>query len=220
MDYYTKCYIPSLNYEIEVNSITFGDYLKLNNYIENSNYEKVNDMFEEICQKININQHDLNNLDKFALILHLKNFFFNKILTLSAKDDEGNSVTYDIVLTSIIEKIKTYKFESFTLPKKLYYKDANVILKETGNSINDIKKHINQNKILMFSVPEMIVGIPKVYFNCFDNTLFYFSKLLMSTNIINLYKKITFLKRKMNFSLYEIYDMNPKELEIFIKLNN
>jgi hypothetical protein len=98
----------------------------------------------------------------------------------------------------------------------MYYADVNEILNETGNSIDSIKKHINDSKTLMFEVPDFIKGIPKIYLNCFDNTLFYFSKLLYTSNLQNMYKKIIFLKKNFNFLLSEIYDMDPKELEVFL----
>ncbi len=68
----------------------------------------------------------------------------------------------------------------------------------------------------MFPVPDFVKGIPKVYVNCFDNTFFYFSKLLYGTNLQNLYKKIKNLKKNFNFLLSEIYDMNPREIDIFL----
>jgi hypothetical protein len=83
-------------------------------------------------------------------------------------------------------------------------------------TVEEIKEHILKNKILLFDVPEVIKGIPKVYLNCFDNTLFYFSKLLYSTNFKDLYRKIILLKKHFNFSLSEIYSLSPKELDIFL----
>ena len=72
-------------------------------------------------------------------------------------------------------------------------------MEETGKSIDEIKDHINQNKILMFGVPDFIKGIPNVYINCFDNTFFYFCKLLYNTNLTVFYKKIKNLKKNFNF---------------------
>ena len=82
--------------------------------------------------------------------------------------------------------------------------------------MESIKNHIDKNKILMFKIPSFIKGIPKVYINCFDNTLFYFCKLLYTSNLLNFYKKIKILKKDFNFLLSEIYDMSPKELDIFL----
>lgn len=216
MDYYTDCYIPSLNKEIKVNKITFGDYFELNSYIQSSNYINMNNVFNKICEKSLDDINQITNLDKFALLLHLKHTFLSPILNLAAKDKDDNNISYDIIINDIFERIKEYKKEDFVLPKQLYYTDTSDILKETGNSIESIKKHIDKNKILMFNVPSFIKGIPKVYINCFDNTLFYFCKLLYTSNLLNFYKKIKILKKDFNFLLSEIYDMSPKELDIFL----
>jgi hypothetical protein len=137
-------------------------------------------------------------------------------LRLSGKNEEEKSATYEVVLKEILENCKKYDDKNFNLPKQLYYKDSDEILKETSKNVNEIKKHITENKILLFDVPEVIKGIPKVYLNCFDNTLFYFCKLLYSANLKDLYRKIIILKRQFNFSLSEIYSLSPKELDIFL----
>jgi len=216
MNLYTKCYIPSLKNEIKIKNITFGDYFKLNSYIENSDYDTINDGFNEICEKSSSDYNLLTNIDKFIILLHQKINFINPILKLSAKDDDSNSISYEILLHNILKESFKYNINSIKLPKNMYYADVNEILNETGNSIDSIKKHINDSKILMFEVPDFIKGIPKIYLNCFDNTLFYFSKLLYTSNLQNMYKKIIFLKKNFNFLLSEIYDMDPKELEVFL----
>jgi hypothetical protein len=216
MNLYTKCYIPSLKNEIKIKNITFGDYFKLNSYIENSDYDTINDGFNEICEKSSSDYNLLTNIDKFIILLHQKINFINPILKLSAKDDDSNSISYEILLHNILKESFKYNIDSMKLPKNMYYADVDDILNETGNSIDSIKKHINDSKILMFEVPDFIKGIPKIYLNCFDNTLFYFSKLLYTSNLQNMYKKIIFLKKNFNFLLSEIYDMDPKELEVFL----
>ena len=216
MNLYTKCYIPSLKNEIKIKNINFGDYFKLNSYIENSDYDTINDGFNEICEKSSSDYNLLTNIDKFIILLHQKINFINPILKLSAKDDDSNSISYEILLHNILKESFKYNINSIKLPKNMYYGDVDDILNETGNSIDSIKKHINDSKILMFEVPDFIKGIPKIYLNCFDNTLFYFSKLLYTSNLQNMYKKIIFLKKNFNFLLSEIYDMDPKELEVFL----
>jgi hypothetical protein len=216
MNLYTKCYIPSLKNEIKIKNITFGDYFKLNSYIENSDYDTINDGFNEICEKSSSDYNLLTNIDKFIILLHQKINFINPILKLSAKDEDSNIISYEILLHNILKESFKYNIDSIKLPKNMYYADVNEILNETGNSIDSIKKHINDSKTLMFEVPDFIKGIPKIYLNCFDNTLFYFSKLLYTSNLQNMYKKIIFLKKNFNFLLSEIYDMDPKELEVFL----
>lgn len=216
MDFYTNCYIPSHKKEFKINKLTFGDYLQLNSYIETSDYVAVNHTFNIICQKSLGTLEDITNLDKFFVLIHLKNQFLSPILRLSGKNEEKESATYEVVLKEVLENCKKYNFEDFNLPKSLYYKDSEEILKETLQTVEEIKEHILKNKILLFDVPEVIKGIPKVYLNCFDNTLFYFSKLLYSTNFKNLYRKIIILKKHFNFSLSEIYSLSPKELDIFL----
>ena len=216
MNLYTKCYIPSLKNEIKIKNITFGDYFKLNSYIENSDYDTINDGFNEICEKSSSDYNLLTNIDKFIILLHQKINFINPILKLSANDEDSNIISYEILLHNILKESFKYNIDSIKLPKNMYYADVNEILNETGNSIDSIKKHINDSKILMFEVPDFIKGIPKIYLNCFDNTLFYFSKLLYTSNLQNMYKKIIFLKKNFNFLLSEIYDMDPKELEVFL----
>lgn len=216
MNFYTNFYIPTLKKEIRVNKITFGDYFEFNSYIENSDYINANNVLNAICEKALIDSTKLTNLDKFSLLLHLKIQFLDPILKLSAKDNESNTVTYEIVLKNILDNCLKYKSEDIILPTQLYYGDVKDILKETGNSVGEIKKNINENKILMFEVPDFVKGIPKIYLNCFDNTLFYFCKVLYSSNLSNFYKKIKILKKDFNFLLSEIYDMHPKELDIFL----
>ena len=195
--------------------MTFGDYLQLNLYIESSDYPAINQMFDAICEK-SFSSLNTSNLDKFFILIHLKNEFLNPILRLSGKNEENKPATYEVVLKEILENCKKYDIEKINLPKSLYYKDSDEILKETSKNVEEIKKHLEENKILLFNVPEMINGIPKVYLNCFDNTLFYFCKLLYTANLKDLYKKIVFLKKNFNFSLLEIYGLSPKELDIFL----
>ena len=216
MNLYTKCYIPSLKSEVKIKNITFGDYFRLNSHIENSDYETINDEFNEICEKSSSNYNILTNMDKFVILLHQKINFINPILKLSAKDEDSNIISYEILLHNILKECFKYDTNSIKLPKNIYYSDVSDILNETGNNVDSIKRHINDNKILMFEVPDFIKGIPKIYLNCFDNTLFYFSKLLYTSNLQNMYKKIIFLKKNFNFLLSEIYDMDPKELEVFL----
>jgi len=216
MDFYTKCYIPTLKKEIRINSIKFGDFVKINNYIQNSDYESVNKIFNEICENFTKFPKKIKNLDKFYILLHLKDFFFDPSLRLSGKNEE-ESVIFDVLLKDVMKRCLNYNFENFELPENLYYENVEDILKENNQNIQQIKKHINDNKILMFDMPDFIKGIPKVYINCFDNTLFYFCKTLYSSNLSNIYNKIIALKKKFNFSLDEIYNMNPKELDLFLK---
>ena len=215
MNFYTNCYIPSQKKELKINKLTFGDYLQLNAYIESSDYTTINQIFNVICKK-SYSSTNTTNLDKFFILIHLKNEFLSPILRLSGKNEEEKSATYEVVLKEILENCKKYDDKNFNLPKQLYYKDSDEILKETSKNVNEIKKHITENKILLFDVPEVIKGIPKVYLNCFDNTLFYFCKLLYSANLKDLYRKIIILKRQFNFSLSEIYSLSPKELDIFL----
>lgn len=218
MDFFTKCHIPSIGKELKINKLCFGDYFQLNSYIINKDFENINETFESICKKSLKNIQNLTNLDKFIILIHLNCEYLEPILKLSAKDEDSNPITYEIVLKNVIKESKKYRFDKFAIPRYLYYSDANDILKETGKNIEDIKEHIEENKILMFEVPEMIKNVPKVYFNCFDNSLFHFLKLVYSANIKNLYKKIKILKKDYNFLLSEIYEMSPKEMDMF--LNN
>lgn len=216
MDFYTNCYIPTYKKEIKVNKLTFGDYFQLNYYIQNSDTDAINETFNLICEKSLGSIEDINNIDKFCILIHLKAIFLNPILRLSAKNNEDETITYEITINEILENCKKYELNDFKLPKQLYYKDSTDILKETGHEIEGIKDYINKNKILMFDVPKFIKNIPKVYLNCFDNTLFYFCKLLYSTDLRELYRKIILLKKHFNFSLSEIYTLSPKELDIFL----
>ena len=216
MDFYTKCYIPSLGKEIGVNKLQFGDYIQLNSYIQSEDIENTHMLFEKICEKSLKNIENYTNLDKFVLLIHLHLNYLGNILKLSAKDEESNKITYEVFLKNIIKDSKKYKINGFRLPKKLYYSDVSEILEETGKSEDDIKKHIEDNKILMFECPDNIKGIPKVYFNCFDNTLFHFIKFIYSTDMKSLYKKIKSLKKEYNFLLSEIYEMSPKEMDLFL----
>jgi hypothetical protein len=215
MNLYTNCYIPSKKKEYKVNKLTFGDYLQLNLYIESSNYNAISEIFNAICEK-SYGSLNLSNLDKFFILIHLKNEFLSPILKLSGKNEENKSAIYEVVLKEILENCKKYNTENFNLPMQLYYKDSDEILSETSKNVEEIKKHLAENKILLFNVPEMIKGIPKVYLNCFDNTLFYFCKLLYTTNLKDLYRKMIFFKKNFNFSLSEIYGLSPKELDIFL----
>ncbi len=216
MDFFTNCYIPSQKKEYKINKITFKDYFQLNSYIQNSDYIRINDTFNTICDKSIESSFLLTNLDKFVVLIHLKNIFLDHILKISGKNEKNDSIIYEVILKEIIDNCKKYNIENFKLPTELYYDDSNKILQETGHSVDEIKNHIDQNKILMFEIPKMITGIPKVYLNCFDNTLFYFCKLLYTTDLKNFYKKIAILKKQFNFLLSEIYDMSPKELDIFL----
>lgn len=216
MDFFTNCYIPSHKKEFKVNKLTFGDYLQANLYIENADYVALNHTFNVICEKSIGSLKDINNIDKFFVLIHLKNHFLSPILRLSGKNEENTPITYEVLLKEILENCKKYNDISFNLPKNLYYKDSEEILKEISRNVEEIKKHILENKILLFEVPEVIKGIPRVYLNCFDNTLFYLCKLLYFTNLKDLYRKIVFLKKNFNFALSEIYDLSPKELDIFL----
>jgi hypothetical protein len=215
MNILTNCYIPSYKKEIKIKKLTFENYLQLNFYIEKSDHISINDAFNDICEKSLGSIQNLSNLDKFCILLQLKKEFLTPILRLSGKNKEGEKAIYEVVLTDVLKNCKKYDI-GFNLPKDLYYLDSDDIIKETDYTIEEIKNHIRKNKILMFEVPDIIKSIPKIYLNCFDNTLFYFCKLLYSTDTKNLYRKIIFLKKKFNFSLSEIYDMSPKELDIFL----
>lgn len=217
MDFFTNCYLPSYKKELKINKLTFGDYFQLNLYIESGDYDSVNSFFNTICEKSLGSSENITNLDKFSILVHLKNTFLNPILRLSGKNEDGESATYEVILKEVLEICKKYNFDDIRLPKDLYYGDSDDILKETTHDVQTIKNHIESNKILLFEVPEMIKGIPKVYLNCFDNTLFYFCKLIYSTNLKELYRKITVLKKHLNFSLSEIYTLSPKELDIFLQ---
>lgn len=217
MDFFTKCYIPSFKENLKVNKISFGDYFQLNSYISNKDFENTNEIFNLICEKSLKNSKELSNLDKFSILMHLNCEYLDPILKLSAKDEESNSITYEVFLKNVIKELEKYNINEFKLPKQLYYSSASNILKETGKNIEEIKEHIENNKILMFEVPEMIKNIPKVYFNCFDNSLFHFLKLVYSSNMNNLYKKIKTLKKEYNFLLSEIYEMSPKEMDMFLR---
>lgn len=216
MDFFTKCHIPSIGKELKINKLCFGDYFQLNSYIANSDLENINETFNLICEKSLKNSKNFTNLDKFIILMHLNCVYLEPILKLSAKDEDSNPITYEVFLKNVIKKSQNYKFENFTIPRYLYYSDANDILKETGKNIEEIKDHIEENKILMFEVPEIVKKVPKVYFNCFDNSLFHFLKLVYSTNMNVLYKKIKTLKKEYNFLLSEIYEMSPKEMDMFL----
>lgn len=217
MDFFINCYIPSLKKEIKINKLSFGDFYQCNLYIQNKDFEKLNETFNKICQKSTKEYNILNNLDKFAILLQLYVFYLNSILKLSAKDNENNNITYEVFLKDIFNKIKKYNISDFPLPKNLYYSNVGEILKETNKNTEKIKEHINQNKILIFEIPETIKGVPNVYINCFDNSLFHFLKILYSENIKNLFKKIKTLKKDYYFSLDEIYSISPKEMDMFFK---
>lgn len=216
MDFFIKCYIPSLKNDVNINKISFGDYFQLNSYFENNDLENANIIFEKICEKSLNCSKNICNLDKFSILIHLHSCYFSSILKLIGKDKESNKVNYEISLKHIIKEIKKYQFDEISLPKKLYYSNISDILNETNQNIEDIKKHIEKNKILMFECPDIIKNISKIYFNCFDNTLFHFLKLVYSTNLKILYKKIKILKKDYNFLLSEIYEMHPKEIEFFL----
>jgi hypothetical protein len=216
MDFLINCYIPSLKKQIKINKLCFGDLYQCNLYIQNKDFENLNETFNSICQKSTKQYDVLNNLDKFSILLHLYVFYLNPILKLSAKDNENNKVSYDVFLNDLFNKIKKYNISEFNLPKQLYYSNVNDILKETKENADVIRKHIKTNKIQMFEIPEMIKGISKVYINCFDNSLFHFLRILYSENIKNLFKKIKILKKDYNFLLEEIYTMSPKEIAMFL----
>jgi len=216
MDFYTNFYVPSLKKELKVNKITFGDYFKFNSYIESSDYINANCVLNDICGKSFRHDYELKNLDKFALLLHLKIVFLNPILTLLGKNEESEQISYELILKNILNKCNQYNIENFKLPTELYYPNVENILNETKYGIEDIRQHIIKNKILMFDVPDFIKNIPNIYINCFDNTFFHFCKVLYSSNLTNFYKKIKILKKDFNFLLSEIYDMSPKEIDIFL----
>ena len=71
MDFYTKCYIPSLGEEIGVNKLQFGDYIQLNSYIQSEDIENTHMLFEKICEKSLKNIENYTNFDKFVLLIHL-----------------------------------------------------------------------------------------------------------------------------------------------------
>mgnify|MGYP003351420738 CR=1 FL=1 len=164
MDFFTKCFIPSLQEEIGVNKIQFGDYIQLNSYIQSEDKENTHLTLEKICEKSLKNIENYTNLDKFVLLIHLHLNYLGNILKLSAKDEDSEKITYEVFLKNIIKESQKYKIDTFKLPKKLFYSDVSEILQETGESIEDIQRHIEENKILMFECPPMIQGIPKVYF--------------------------------------------------------
>lgn len=216
MIFYTDCFIPSINEVKKIKALKFGDYFELNSYLSDKNHESANSIFNKICS-YSLEDVDLKNIDKFAILLQLRNDYINPILKLLAKDKDSNSVTYELLIKDIIERCKKYKINNFILPKELYYKKTKNILLEVDSDVENIKKHININKFLLFDVPDFIENIPKIYLNCFDNTLYYFCKLIYSTDLSVFYKKIKILKKDFNFLLSEIYEMNPKELDLFLK---
>lgn len=217
MNFFIDCYIPSLKKEIKINKLCFGDFYECALYIENKDYESLNQAFEDICKKATREYDIFSNLDKFSILLQLYTFYINPILKLSAKDYEGNNVTYEIFLKDILKKIKNYNINEFYIPKKLFYSKANEILEESNKTIQEIKNHLKTNKILLFEIPEMIKGIPKIYMNCYDNSLFHFLRIVYSENQKNIIKKIKRLKKEYNFLLDEIYSMTPKEISIFLE---
>jgi hypothetical protein len=215
MNFLITAYLPTLKKEIYIDKISFGDYLQLNLYIESNDLYNISNQFEKICEKAFKNSNQLSNLDKFSILLHLYAHYFNAILKISGKNTEDEPLTFEVFIKNIINEIKKYKTEDIILPKNIFYKNTNDILKETSQDINKIKTHINENKILMFFIPDFIKGIPKVYINCFDNSLFHFLKFLYSEKPEKIYKKIKNLK-KHNFFLSEIYDISPKEVDMFL----
>ena len=110
MNFYTNCYIPSQKKELKINKLTFGDYLQLNLYIESSDYPAINQMFDVICEK-SFSSLNTSNLDKFFILIHLKNEFLNPILRLSGKNEENKPATYEVVLKEILENCKKYNIE-------------------------------------------------------------------------------------------------------------
>lgn len=216
MDFFIDCYIPSLKKEIKINKLCFGDFYQCNLYIDNNDYVNLNETFDRICQKSTKEYNNLNNLDKFSILLQLYVFYINSILKLSAKDNNDNKITYEILLKDVLKKIKKYDIDDFYIPKKIFYLKASEILNESNKNIEEIKNHIKKNKIRLFETPEIIKGIPKIYMNCFDNSLFYFLKILYSENYKNFIKKIKILKKDYNFLLDEIYNMSPKEIAMFL----
>ena len=216
MDFFINCYIPSLKKEIKINKLCFGDFYQCNLYIQNKDFENLNKTLDKICQKSTNEYQILNNLDKFSILLQLYIFYLNSILKISAKDNDGNKITYEIFLKDIINKIKEYDILNFSIPKNLYYSSVSEILKETNKNAEDIKKYIRKNKKQMFEIPEIISGVPKIYINCFDNSLFHFLRILYSENIKKILNKIKILKKDYNFLLEEIYTMSPKEIGMFL----
>ena len=217
MDYYISSYLPSLKKNIEINKISFGDFFQLNLYIQNGNNERTSSVFDLICHKSIGYTDNITNLDKFYTLLNLYIFHIQSILKISAKTENGESSVYEIFLKIVLDNCKKYEIADFKIPRKIYYSDSDEILNETGEKYEDIEKHIYYNKIQMYDVPDFLKGVPTVYFNCFDNSLFHFCKLLYKTNTKHLYNKIKTLKKNYNFTLSEIYDMSPKELEIFLE---
>jgi len=82
MDFYINCYIPSLKKNIKINKLCFGDFYQCNLYIDSKDYDNLNETFEKICEKSCSSYKNLNNLDKFSILLHLYCFYLNSILKL------------------------------------------------------------------------------------------------------------------------------------------
>ena len=136
---------------------------------------------------------------------------------MSAKNEDDESIVYEINLKTILENCKKYEINDFSIPAKMYYPYAKDIITDTQKTQEEINQHIKSNKILMYDVPDFLNNIPKMYFNCFDNSLFHFCKFLYKTDVKKIYEKIVKLKRDFNFLLSEIYEMSPQELDIFLK---
>jgi hypothetical protein len=76
--------------------------------------------------------------------------------------------------------------------------------------------YVNADTGLVVITSLQISAVPNTYINCFDNSLFKFLKFLYREKTENIYKKIKFLKKSCNFHLSEIYQITPKEIELFL----
>ena len=103
INFFTKCFIPSLQEEISVNKIQFGDYIQLNSYIKSEDKENTHLTLEKICEKSLKNIENYTNLDKFVLLIHLHLNYLGNILKLSAKDEDSEKITYEVFLKNIIK---------------------------------------------------------------------------------------------------------------------
>jgi len=217
MDFYINSYLPSQSRHIDINKMSFGDFFQLNSYIQNSDNIRISDTFDLICEKSIGTINGITNLDKFYTLVNLYRFYISSLLKISAKNENAESVVYEISLKMLLNNCEKYEVNGFNIPSKLYYDNSSDIIEETGESYENIEKHIYSNKIQMYDVPDFLKGVPKAYLNCFDNSLFHFCKLLYKTDLKKLYKKIGILKKNFNFLMVEIYEMSPKELEIFLE---
>jgi hypothetical protein len=204
MDFYINSYLPSQKKNIDINKMSFGDFFQLNAYIQNSDNVRISDTFDSICEKSIGAIDNITNLDKFYTLVNLYRFYINPLLKISAKNENAESVVCEISLKMVLNNCEKYEINGFNIPSKMYYDKSSDILHETGESYENIEKHIYLNKIQMYEVPDFLKGVPKAYLNSFDNSLFYFCKLLYRTDLKKLYKKIGVLKKNFNFLISEI----------------